>query len=182
MPEKSKPRKRSRGECRVLLALMTGATNLSGYPLAKAAQVGFGAVYVILGRLERAGLVDGKQALGLEFEPRPSLAGAPGEDGEELTAKQRAWKPNRRARRILLTLLTGATNLDALVLRRTARVGPLYFYRVLDRLEDMRWIQGDQNAPDGMGSRLRFYRLTTLGQIRVGKVLGLEVGSVQEHR
>lgn len=48
----------SRRERRVLLALLSGASSLSGYPLSRAAQVGSGTVYVVLARLERAGLVD----------------------------------------------------------------------------------------------------------------------------
>jgi DNA-binding PadR family transcriptional regulator len=42
-----------------MLALLTDASNLSGYPLAVAAQVGYGRVYVILARLERSGWVAG---------------------------------------------------------------------------------------------------------------------------
>lgn len=52
----------TRATRRVLLALLTGASNLSGYPLARAAQVGYGKVYVILARLEREGWVTGVQA------------------------------------------------------------------------------------------------------------------------
>jgi DNA-binding PadR family transcriptional regulator len=39
---------------RVLLALLTGAGNLSGYPLCRAAQVGPGTVYTLLSHLEDA--------------------------------------------------------------------------------------------------------------------------------
>jgi DNA-binding PadR family transcriptional regulator len=46
-----------RSDRRVMLALLSGAANLSGYPLARATQVGYGRVYVILGRLERSGWV-----------------------------------------------------------------------------------------------------------------------------
>jgi DNA-binding PadR family transcriptional regulator len=42
----------------VLLALLTGASNLSGYPIGRVAQVGSGRVYKALGRLEQLGLVD----------------------------------------------------------------------------------------------------------------------------
>lgn len=49
-----------RSDRRVMLALLSGAANLSGYPLARAAQVGYGRVYVILARLENAGWVTGE--------------------------------------------------------------------------------------------------------------------------
>jgi DNA-binding PadR family transcriptional regulator len=49
-----------RSDRRVMLALLSGAGNLSGYPLACAAQVGYGRVYVILARLERSGWVGGE--------------------------------------------------------------------------------------------------------------------------
>lgn len=45
----------ARGERRVLLVLLTGASRLSGYPISRAAQVGAGHVYVILAGLERRG-------------------------------------------------------------------------------------------------------------------------------
>ena len=46
-----------RSHRRVMLVLLTGAPRLSGYPISRAAMVGSGAVYVILGRLERLGRV-----------------------------------------------------------------------------------------------------------------------------
>lgn len=46
-----------RRDRRVLLALLTGAPELSGYPLSRAAQVGSGRVYVSLAALEREGWV-----------------------------------------------------------------------------------------------------------------------------
>jgi PadR family transcriptional regulator PadR len=54
------PRRVPRSHRRVLLALLSGAANLSGYPLARTAQVGYGRVYVILDRLEDAGWVTGR--------------------------------------------------------------------------------------------------------------------------
>lgn len=53
----SKTWKPNRKDRRVLLALLTDAPNLSGYPLSKVAQVGSGAVYISLARLERQGWV-----------------------------------------------------------------------------------------------------------------------------
>ncbi len=49
--------KPTRATRRVLLVLLTGAGRLSGYPIARAAQVNSGGVYVILARLERIGWV-----------------------------------------------------------------------------------------------------------------------------
>jgi DNA-binding PadR family transcriptional regulator len=49
------PIRPTRATRRVLLALLSGAGNLSGYPISCAAQVGSGRVYTILNQLERAG-------------------------------------------------------------------------------------------------------------------------------
>ena len=46
---------------RVLLVLLTGAVNLSGYPLARAAGIGSGAVYATLARLEQLRWVTSEQ-------------------------------------------------------------------------------------------------------------------------
>lgn len=45
---------------RVLLALLADAADMSGYPLCRAAQVGPGTVYTLLGHLEDAGWVVGE--------------------------------------------------------------------------------------------------------------------------
>jgi PadR family transcriptional regulator, regulatory protein PadR len=45
---------------RVLLALLADAADMSGYPLCRAAQVGPGTVYPLLGHLENAGWVTGE--------------------------------------------------------------------------------------------------------------------------
>lgn len=44
---------------RILLALLTGAPNLSGYPLGRVAQCRSGTVYPFLAHLENAGWVTG---------------------------------------------------------------------------------------------------------------------------
>jgi DNA-binding PadR family transcriptional regulator len=59
-----------RSDRRVMLALLSGAANLSGYPLARAAQVGYGRVYVILDRLENAGWAAGEWGPGAEGKRR----------------------------------------------------------------------------------------------------------------
>lgn len=57
MPDQKLPFRPSRRNRRILLALLSGAGNLSGYPISRAAQAGSGAVYLLLAKLERAGWV-----------------------------------------------------------------------------------------------------------------------------
>jgi DNA-binding PadR family transcriptional regulator len=58
MARQPKPEiKPTRATRRVLLVLLTGAGELSGYPISRAAMVGPGHVYVLLARLERIGWV-----------------------------------------------------------------------------------------------------------------------------
>ena len=58
MTRKPKPEiKPTRATRRVLLVLLTGAGELSGYPISRAAMVGSGHVYVLLARLESIGWV-----------------------------------------------------------------------------------------------------------------------------
>ena len=61
MPDK--PWEPNRGERRVLAALLSGASNLSGYSLSRTAQVRSLTVYRVLDRLEDHGWVTG------EWEP-----------------------------------------------------------------------------------------------------------------
>lgn len=48
-----------RSHRRVMLALLSGAPGLSGYPLSRLAQVGSGTVYIALARMESRGWVVG---------------------------------------------------------------------------------------------------------------------------
>jgi DNA-binding PadR family transcriptional regulator len=74
-----------RAERRVLLVLLSGAANLSGYPLARAARVSSGRVYVVLDRLENLGWVTG------EWEsPDPLPDGRPRRRFYRLTGKGRS--------------------------------------------------------------------------------------------
>ena len=58
MPRKPKPEiKPTRATRRVLLVLLTGASNLSGWPIGHISGTGAGSVYVVLARLEREGWV-----------------------------------------------------------------------------------------------------------------------------
>jgi DNA-binding PadR family transcriptional regulator len=84
------------------------------------------------------------------------------------------WKPNRRERRVLLALLSGAGNLSGYPLGRTAQVGSLTVYRVLDRLEDRYWVIGQWEADKPKGERRRFYTLTPVGRTAVLGLLKLE--------
>lgn len=52
-----RPWKPSRRDRRVLLALLSGAGNLSGYPISRTAQVRAGTLYPLLARLEKRGWV-----------------------------------------------------------------------------------------------------------------------------
>lgn len=54
-----------RRDRRVMLVLLTGAPELSGYPISRAGMVSAGGVYITLARLEQAGWVTA------EWEPRP---------------------------------------------------------------------------------------------------------------
>jgi DNA-binding PadR family transcriptional regulator len=56
---------------RILLALMTGAANLSGYPLMRLAQCSSGTVYFFLDHLENAGWVTGDWEVLPPGEDRP---------------------------------------------------------------------------------------------------------------
>jgi PadR family transcriptional regulator, regulatory protein PadR len=60
----------TRATRRVLLVLLTGAEGLSGYPLSRLSQVNSGRVYIVLGRLERAGWADGEWEQRYDGKPR----------------------------------------------------------------------------------------------------------------
>jgi DNA-binding PadR family transcriptional regulator len=64
------PWKPSRRERRVLLALLSGAPNLSGYPLSRTAQVSSFTVYRVLDRLEDRYWVIGEWEAGKPKEER----------------------------------------------------------------------------------------------------------------
>jgi PadR family transcriptional regulator PadR len=66
-PKPVKPTRRTR---RVLLALLTGADNLSGYPIARMIGSGSGGVYLTLSRLEHAGWVTGQWEHHADGTPR----------------------------------------------------------------------------------------------------------------
>ena len=85
---------------------------------------------------------------------------------------ERPWKPNRRERRVLLALLTGASNLSGYPLARAAQVSYGYVYVALARLERFGWVTGEWGV--GPSPRRRFYQLTPMGRERAMLRLGLE--------
>jgi len=85
-----------------------------------------------------------------------------------------AIKPTRSTRRVLLVLLTGAGRLSGYQLARTAQVGSVRTYAVLDRLETEGWAAG--KFEDGPAPRRRFYHLTPRGRYYGLQMLGLEEG------
>jgi PadR family transcriptional regulator, regulatory protein PadR len=84
----AKPWKPGRRQRRVLLVLLSGAPNLSGYPIGRAAQAGSFTVYPVLDRLEDCGWVTG------EWGP-----GKPG------SGRRRFYKLTPEGRKAVLLLL-----------------------------------------------------------------------------
>lgn len=80
--------------------------------------------------------------------------------------------PSRAERRILVALLSDATNLSLYVLARTAQVWAPLVTRLLDRLEDNGYVTG--RWEDGPAPRRRFYRLTEPGRSWAHEQLGLD--------
>jgi DNA-binding PadR family transcriptional regulator len=174
---------------RLLLALLTGATNLSGYPACRVAHVGPATFYPVTERLERAGWVTSRW----EQDPPPKQEGR--RRFYELTWYGRAMTLNRlgldppagypdgpepagqppRLHRsddlVLLALATGSP-LWAGLLYRVTTLGHLRLYRALDRLENAGLITGEQE-PYAVNPR-RFYRL--VNRPYTMRLLRLETG------
>jgi PadR family transcriptional regulator, regulatory protein PadR len=74
------------------------------------------------------------------------------------------WKPSRRERRVLLALLSGASNLSGYPLSRTAQVAGGHVYVILARLERQGWVTGEWETGKPEGERRRFYALTPEGR------------------
>jgi DNA-binding PadR family transcriptional regulator len=81
----------------------------------------------------------------------------------------------RRARRVLLALLTDAPELSGYPLSRLAQVGAGHVYIVLDHLEQRGWVTGEweDNKP-GFQSRRRYYQYTPVGRERARNILGIK--------
>lgn len=86
-------------------------------------------------------------------------------------------KPTRRTKRVLLVLLTGATNLSGYPISRAAGVGSGGVYVTLARLERAGWVGSRWGAPNAKGDRRRFYHLTVQGRALAIGLLGLEMPS-----
>jgi DNA-binding PadR family transcriptional regulator len=74
------------------------------------------------------------------------------------------WKPSRRERRVLLVLLSGASNLSGYPAGRAAQVSSWTVYRVFDRLEARGWAAGEWGPGQPGSGRRRFYSLTPEGR------------------
>ena len=86
-------------------------------------------------------------------------------------------KPTRRMRRVLLVLMTGATNLSGYPISRAAAVHSGGVYVTLAKLERAGWVKSDWGPPDERGNRRRFYHLTVQGRPLAIRLLGLEMPS-----
>lgn len=81
----------------------------------------------------------------------------------------------RKNRRVLLVLLSGATDLSGYPICRAAMTGSGTVYYLLWRLEDAGWVASEWGpvfTDDGL--RRRFYRLTPYGRQQAYELLGLE--------
>ena len=76
---------------------------------------------------------------------------------------EKPWKPSRRQQRVLLVLLSGASNLYGLTLMRASQTGSYTVYPLLDRLEDSKCVTGEYREQPGGKSR-RVYALTPEGR------------------
>jgi PadR family transcriptional regulator, regulatory protein PadR len=84
-------------------------------------------------------------------------------------------KVSRRARRVLLALLSDAGNLSGFVIGRAAQTGSGTVYPVLAKLESNGWVTGTwDTVVQSNGGRRRFYRLTDEGRAHALRLLGLE--------
>jgi DNA-binding PadR family transcriptional regulator len=83
-------------------------------------------------------------------------------------------KPTRRTRRVLLVLLTGASNLGGYTISHLAGVNSGLVYLTLDRLEDAGWVTSDREERFDGKPRGRFYRLSRQGRAKAIGLLGLE--------
>jgi DNA-binding PadR family transcriptional regulator len=83
-------------------------------------------------------------------------------------------RPTRRTKHVLSVLLTGATNLDGLLIMQLAGTTGFGAYTVIDRLEEAGWITGEWDqymAPP----RRRYYKLTRQGRAKAIGLLKLEM-------
>jgi PadR family transcriptional regulator PadR len=85
------------------------------------------------------------------------------------------FRLTRRNRRILLVLLSGATNLSGYPICRAAGVRSGTAYLLLARLETAGWVASEWGPVfSDEGMRRRFYRLSPYGSQQAYELLGLE--------
>lgn len=83
------------------------------------------------------------------------------------------WEPNRRERRVLLALASGASNLYGNTIIRASQTGSGTVGTVLARLESNLWVSGEfRTQADGTSRRV--YELTGEGREAVLSILRLE--------
>lgn len=80
----------------------------------------------------------------------------------------------RKNRRVLLVLLSGATNLSGYPICQAAMTGSGTVYYLLWRLEDAGWVTSEEGPVFNGDMRRRFYRLTPAGRSEAYALLGLE--------
>lgn len=97
---------------------------------------------------------------------------------ERAAAEREARKPywSRRDRRVLLVLLTGASNLTGLRICEAAGIGSGTAYPALAKIERLGWVNRERVTGYGRPDRW-LYSLTADGRAGVMEVLGLEDGS-----
>jgi PadR family transcriptional regulator, regulatory protein PadR len=84
----------------------------------------------------------------------------------------------RATRRVLLVLLSGASNLSGYVISRAGAISPGAVHVALARLEHAGWVTSEWGAPNPeTGLRRRFYQLTGNGHRQAMTLLGLEADS-----
>jgi DNA-binding PadR family transcriptional regulator len=187
-----------RSHRRLLLTLLTGATNLGGFTVCQAAQINSGTFYPVIARLGRtfAWVDTAEEVLPPDADPgRPprrfyrltckgqqhaaaalglhDISPLPGlyqlpAASPELAASD--YTMRRADKRILLALLPGASNATFSLLRWLTGTGPWRFTAAMGRLEDHHWITRDRDEG------LPCYRLTGDGYrktVRLFRFAGL---------
>lgn len=88
---------------------------------------------------------------------------------------RRRLRLSRRDRRVLLALLTDATNLSATTLAVTAQVSPWRVFQIIDRLEDANVVvtAREELSPGDIRPPRRYYRLTAQGRAWAHEALAL---------
>ena len=94
---------------------------------------------------------------------------------------EREIRSTRATRRVLLVLLTGASNLSGYPISRAAATRSGAVYVALWRLERAGWVGSKWGSSDPRGHRRRFYHLTRQGRAKAVRLLGLEFTDARMH-